>query len=105
MLLDTCHAQPLGDPSKTAIQTDGGDDNTFVTILSHKMGWTVLGAATSDQEAYEDFNNHGFFSYAVNQALSSQSGLMNGKEIVTILALWPLCNRKSKKLPVATFLN
>jgi len=87
VLLDTCHAQLSGDPSKIAVQTGGKDDWAFVRNLSKDMGWTVLGAATSDEEAYEDFNNHGFFSSAVNQGLSTQNGLLNGTTIVTNVTL------------------
>ena len=48
VIIDTCHAQPVGDALQQAIESGGMSDSTATTILSRQIGSTVLAAATTD---------------------------------------------------------
>jgi len=73
-VIDTCHAQPVGDALQDAQRTAGMNAGTDATIRSRGIGVTVLAAATTDQEALENYRNHGLFTYVVAQGLSGEDG-------------------------------
>jgi len=77
LIIDTCHAQPVGDALQQANQNGGMSDSTATTILSRQIGSTVLAAATSDQEALEGYKEHGLFTRVVVDGLAGQAA-MNG---------------------------
>jgi len=75
VIIDTCHAQPVGDAMEQAIQTGGMTDKTATTILSRGIGLTVLAAATTDQEALEGYKDHGLFTRVLADGLSGQAAV------------------------------
>ncbi len=77
VIIDTCHAQPVGDAMQQALQSGGMSDSAATTILSRQIGSTVLAAATTDQEALEGYKDHGLFTRVVADGLAGQAA-MNG---------------------------
>jgi len=77
VIIDTCHAQPVGDAFEQALQSGGMTDGTATTILSREIGSTVLAAATTDQEALEGYKDHGLFTLVVAEGLGGRAA-MNG---------------------------
>jgi len=75
VIIDTCHAEPVGDAMEQAIQTGGMTDKTATTILSRGIGLTVLAAATTDQEALEGYKDHGLFTRVLADGLSGQAAV------------------------------
>jgi hypothetical protein len=71
VIIDTCHAQPVGDALQQALQGGGMTDSTATTILSRQIGSTVLAAATTDQEALEGYREHGLFTRVLADGLMS----------------------------------
>lgn len=82
VIIDTCHAQALGDALQIAVLTRGMSDSTATTILSRSLGLTVLAATKSDEEAQEGYNDHGLFTYVVADGLqghedADQNGIVS----------------------------
>jgi len=77
LIIDTCHAQPVGDALQQANQNGGMNDSTATTILSRQIGSTVLAAATTDQEALEGYKEHGLFTRVLADGFAGQAA-MNG---------------------------
>ena len=73
VIIDTCHAQPVGDALQQASQSGGMTDSAATTILSRQIGSTVLAAATTDQEALEGYKDHGLFTRVVADGLRGQA--------------------------------
>lgn len=71
VIVDTCHAQALGNALEIAVLTRGMNDGTATTILSRSLGFTVLAASKSDEEALEGYKDHGLFTYIVADGLQS----------------------------------
>ena len=69
MVIDTCHAEALGNALQVGLMTRGLDEVTALKILSRAVGTTVLAASTSTQEALEGYEGHGLFSYVVAEGL------------------------------------
>jgi WD40 repeat protein len=82
VIIDTCHAQALGDALQIAVLTRGMNDSTATTILSRSLGLTVLAATKSDEEAQEGYKDHGLFTYVVANGLqghedADQNGIVS----------------------------
>ncbi len=75
VIIDTCHAQPVGDALQQALQSGGMTDSTATTILSRAIGSTVLAATTSDQEALEGYKDHGLFTRVLADGLGGEAAL------------------------------
>ncbi len=75
VIIDTCHAEPVGDALQQAIQSGGMTDSTATTILSRQIGSTVLAAATTDQEALEGYKDHGLFTRVIADGLGGQAAM------------------------------
>jgi hypothetical protein len=73
VLIDTCHAEPVGDALQQALQSGGMTDSTATTILSRQIGSTVLAAATTDQEALEGYRDHGLFTRVIADGLGGRA--------------------------------
>ncbi len=73
VLIDTCHAEPVGDALQQALQSGGMTDRAATTILSRQIGSTVLAAATTDQEALEGYREHGLFTRVLADGLSGRA--------------------------------
>ena len=84
VIIDTCHAQPVGDALQQALQSGGMTDSTATTILSRAIGSTVLAATTSDQEALEGYKDHGLFTRVLADGLGGEAAM---KEIVSNFSL------------------
>jgi uncharacterized caspase-like protein len=69
VIIDTCHAQALGNALDIALLTRGMNDGTATTILSRSLGLAVLAATKSDEEAQEGYHDHGLFTYVVVDGL------------------------------------
>jgi hypothetical protein len=74
LILDTSHAQALGDSLQAAIQTQGMTGGTAAAVLSNTTGITVLAATSSDHEALEGYKDHGLFAYVVAEGLRGEGG-------------------------------
>jgi WD40 repeat protein len=72
MVIDTCHAEALGNALQAGLMTRGMDDATAFKILSRAVGTTVLAASTSTQTALEGYQGHGLFTYVVADGLSGK---------------------------------
>jgi len=70
VVLDTCNAGQLGDAIQVAVLTRGMSDDTAMKVLSRAVGSTVLSAATSVQEAFEGYRDHGLFTYVIAEGLN-----------------------------------
>jgi uncharacterized caspase-like protein len=86
MIIDTCHAEALGNALQAGLMTRGLDEVTALKILSRAVGTTVLAASTSTQEALEGYKDHGLFSYVLAQGLMGK-GEVDKNGIVNTLAL------------------
>jgi uncharacterized caspase-like protein len=75
VIIDTCHAQPVGDALQQALQGSGMTDSAATTILSRQIGSTVLAAATTDQEALEGYKDHGLFTRVVADGLAGEAAM------------------------------
>jgi len=75
VIIDTCHAEPVGDAVQQALQTGGLTDSTATTILSRQIGSTVLAAATTDQEALEGYEDHGLFTRVLADGLAGEAAM------------------------------
>jgi len=75
VIIDTCHAQPVGDALQQALQSGGMTDSTATTILSRAIGSTVLAATTSDQEALEGYKDHGLFTRVLADGLGGEAAM------------------------------
>ena len=73
VIIDTCHAQPIGDALQQALLSGGMTDSAATTILSRSIGTTLLAASTSDQEALEGYKDHGLFTRVIADGLSGQA--------------------------------
>jgi uncharacterized caspase-like protein len=78
VIIDTCHAQPVGDALQQAQQNGGMTDATATTILSNQIGSFVLAAATTDQEALEGYKKQGLFTRVVADGLGGQAATRDG---------------------------
>jgi WD40 repeat protein len=81
VLIDACHAQPLGDALQAALLNRGNNEKTAATIMARDIGLTVLAAATSDEEALEGYKNdhgdyHGLFTSIVTEGLAGSADLL-----------------------------
>ncbi len=85
IILDTSHAQPVGDALQQAELNGGMSDAVATTILSREIGSTVLAAATTDQEALEGYKNHGLFAYVLADGLAGKAA--SSDRIVTNIDL------------------
>ena len=85
MVIDTCHAEALGNALQVGLLTRGLDE---VTALKRPgaVGTTVLAASTSTQQALEGYEGHGLFTYVVAQGLMGK-GDVDNNGIVNTLAL------------------
>ncbi len=86
MVIDTCHAEALGNALQVGLLTRGLDEATALKILSRAVGTTVLAASTSTQQALEGYEGHGLFTYVVAQGLMGK-GDVDNNGIVNTLAL------------------
>ena len=86
MVIDTCHAEALGNALQVGLLTRGLDEVTALKILSRAVGTTVLAASTSTQQALEGYEGHGLFTYVVAQGLMGK-GDVDNNGIVNTLAL------------------
>ena len=85
ILIDTCHT-PVGEDAQGAGRTRGYNDKTAVKKMGREIEVTMLGAATTNQEAIEeDANGHGLFTFVVADGLSGSARVSDG--MVTNLAL------------------
>jgi len=75
VIIDTCHAQPIGDALQQALQSGGMTDATATTILSRQIGSTVLAAATTDQEALEGYKDHGLFTRVIADGIGGRAAI------------------------------
>ena len=71
VIVDTCQAGALGSALQLADLNRGMNAPTATTILSRGLGLTVLAAATTDEEAVEDYKDHGLFTRVVADGLTS----------------------------------
>jgi uncharacterized caspase-like protein len=91
-IIDTCHAGAMGDAT-------GMDTRTAATLLGNGLNLTVIAAATTDQDALDDYKGHGLFTYVVvdgltGRAADADDGIVDnfllahyvGKEVVPIAA-------------------
>jgi hypothetical protein len=86
MVIDTCHAEALGNAMQVALLTRGLNEVTALKVLSRAVGTTVLAAGTSTQQALEGYEGHGLFTYVVAQGLMGK-GDVDNNGIVNTLAL------------------
>jgi WD40 repeat protein len=86
MVIDTCHAEALGNALQVGLLTRGLDEVTALKILSRAMGTTVLAASTSTQQALEGYEGHGLFTYVVAEGLMGK-GDVDKNGIVSTLGL------------------
>jgi WD40 repeat protein len=82
MVIDTCHAEALGNALQASLMTRGLDETTALKILSRAVGTTVLAASTSTQSALEGYQDHGLFTFVVADGLRGaadvdQNGFVN----------------------------
>jgi WD40 repeat protein len=82
MVIDTCHAEALGNALQVGLLTRGLDEATALKVLSRAVGTTVLAASTTTQQALEGYEDHGLFTYVVAQGLMGkgdvdQNGIVN----------------------------
>jgi WD40 domain-containing protein/caspase domain-containing protein len=95
VIVDTCHAQALGNALQIAILTRGMNDGTATTILSRSLGLTVLAATKSDEEAQEGYKDHGLFAYVVAGGLQGHENAdQNG-----IVSAFLLAHHVQKQVP------
>jgi uncharacterized caspase-like protein len=87
IILDTCYA---GAASKLASLTTTvaarGDlsEKTAITKLMRATGRAVLAASSDKQLALENYQGHGFFTFALLQGLKGQADLNKDGEISTL---------------------
>lgn len=81
LLLDTCHAGAMGDAMM--VTTRGLGESAAVNVLSTAVGSTVLSASTSEQEAQEDMEGHGLFTWVLLQGLNGNADLFKDGYIKT----------------------
>jgi hypothetical protein len=86
MVIDTCHAEALGNALQVGLLTRGLDEATALKVLSRAVGTTVLAASTTTQQALEGYEDHGLFTYVVAQGLMGK-GDVDQNGIVNTLAL------------------
>jgi hypothetical protein len=75
VIIDTCHAQPVGDALQQAIQSGGMTDSAATTILSRAIGSTVLAASTTEQEALEGYKDHGLFTRVLADGIGGEAAM------------------------------
>jgi WD40 repeat protein len=68
VILDTCDAGAAGSSSSGGLTA-----KTAATILGRGYGFTVLTAASSNQDALGGYKDHGLFTYVVNDGLSGKA--------------------------------
>jgi uncharacterized caspase-like protein len=81
LLLDTCHAGAMGDAMM--VTTRGMGESAAVNVLASAVGSTVLSASTSEQEALEDMEGHGVFTWVLLQGLNGSADFRNHGYIKT----------------------
>lgn len=81
LLLDTCHAGAMGDAMM--VTTRGMGESAAVNVLSSAVGSTVLSASTSEQEAQEDMEGHGVFTWVLLQGLNGSADFLKDGYIKT----------------------
>jgi WD40 repeat protein len=86
MVIDTCHAEALGNALQVALLTRGLDEVAALKVLSRAVGTTVLAASTTTQQALEGYEDHGLFTYVVAQGLMGK-GDVDRNGVVNTLAL------------------
>jgi WD40 repeat protein len=74
VVLDTCRAGAAGDQIQRAILDKGVSIASSANKLARDIGVTVLAAATSDQDALEEYeDNHGLFTVVVTNGLKGDA--------------------------------
>jgi uncharacterized caspase-like protein len=86
MVIDTCHAEALGNALQVALLTRGLDEVAALKVLARAVGTTVLAASTTTQQALEGYEDHGLFTYVVAQGLMGK-GDVDQNGVVNTLAL------------------
>jgi len=81
LLLDTCHAGAMGDAMMVSTRDKG--ESAAVNVLSSAVGSTVMSASTSEQEAQEDMEGHGVFTWVLLQGLNGSADFRNHGYIKT----------------------
>jgi hypothetical protein len=81
LLFDTCHAGAMGDAMM--VTTRGMGESAAVNVLSSAVGSTVLSASTSEQEALEDMEGHGVFTWVLLQGLNGSADFLKDGYIKT----------------------
>ena len=70
ILLDTCYSGAFIDES---LQSNALAQQTAYEHLAHTSGQVILTASSNAQEAQEGYEGHGFFTYAMLEALSGRA--------------------------------
>jgi WD40 repeat protein len=70
ILLDTCHSGALAD---ALVGARGVAEDAAIKVLSYAVGSTIISAAGSQEEALEDYQGHGIFTWSVLQALGGKA--------------------------------
>jgi WD40 repeat protein len=95
VIIDTCHAQELGNALQIAHLNRGTNDITATTIMSRSLGLTVLAATKADEEAQEGYHDHGLFTYVIVDGLKSDKDAdENG-----IVSAFPLAHYVQDQVP------
>jgi WD40 repeat protein len=80
VVLDTCYAGAAGDAIARAILNNGASAASSANTLGRDIGVTVLAAATTNEEALEEYKDrHGLFTYMVSTGLAGAADLSNPK--------------------------
>ena len=102
MVIDTCHAEALGNALQLGLLSCGLDEVTALKILSRSVGTTVLAASTSTQQALEGYQGHGLFTYVVTEGLTGK-GDVDKDGFVSTLGLAHYVDREVPELALSQF--
>jgi uncharacterized caspase-like protein len=102
MVIDTCHAEALGNALQLGLLSRGLDEVTALKILSRSVGTTVLAASTSTQQALEGYQGHGLFTYVVTEGLMGK-GDVDKDGFVSTLGLAHYVDREVPELALSQF--
>ena len=80
VLLDTCNS---GSFTEAQVVTRGIAEKTAIDKLTRATGRATIAASTDSQVAYEGYNGHGVFTYALLQALSQADQTHGNRDAVT----------------------
>jgi WD40 repeat protein len=84
VVLDTCRAGAAGDQIQRAVLDKGVSVASSANKLARDIGVTVLAAATSDQDALEEYeDNHGLFTVVVTDGLKGDAYPTDKKTITS----------------------